>query len=467
MKSFDNFTINQLHQAITQGEISATEIASATLDAVEQANPVINAYTHITRERMLSEAAKVDKTRASGTALAPLAGIPYAVKNLLDVAGEVTLAGASLNISNAAARHDAWTVSRLAAQGAMLSGMLNMDAYAYGFTTENSHYGATRNPRDLARVAGGSSGGSAAAVAAGLVHFTLGSDTNGSIRVPASLSGILGLKPTFGRISRRGSQQFVASLDHIGPMARCSEDLSQVYDAIQGTDSQDHFQADKPVTATFSQLGRGQQGLRTAVLGGYFATWCDDHAKAAVRQIAQALEAQEEVEMPQAELARSAAFIISASEGGNQYLPKLRSIPQQFEPLSRERLLAGAMIPAAWYVQAQRFRQHFQEQILPLFNHWDLLIAPATPCPATLIGQDTIRINGQDLPTRANMGMLTQPISFLGLPVVTVPVTTSTGLPIGLQLIAPPWREDLCLRAARALELQGIVEVSSSPVMPA
>jgi aspartyl-tRNA(Asn)/glutamyl-tRNA(Gln) amidotransferase subunit A len=465
MKSLENFSISQLHQAIAQGHISASEVATTTLDAIEQANPVINAYTHITRDRMLSEAAKVDKARASGTTLPPLAGIPYAVKNLLDVAGEVTLAGASLNSSNAAARHDAWTISRLAAQGATLSGMLNMDAYAYGFTTENSHYGATRNPRDLSRVAGGSSGGSAAAVAAGLVHFTLGSDTNGSIRVPASLSGILGLKPTFGRISRSGSQPFVASLDHLGPLARCSEDLSQVYDAIQGTDPQDHFQADKPNTETFSQLKRGQQGLRTAVLGGYFSTWCDEYAKAAVLKVAQALEAQEEIEMPQAELARSAAFIISASEGGNQYLPKLRSIPEQFEPLSRERLLAGAMIPAAWYVQAQRFRHQFQQQVLPLFDHWDILIAPATPCSATLLGQETIHINGLDLPTRASMGMLTQPISFLGLPVVTVPVTTATGLPIGLQLIAPPWREDLCLRAAWALEQQGIVKVSSSSVI--
>src|SRR5471030_860227 len=404
MTSPDDLTISQLHHALQSGDISATEIAITTLDAVEQANPVINAYTHITRDRMLSEAAKVDKARASGTTLPPLAGIPYAVKNLLDVAGEVTLAGASLNSSNAAARHDAWTISRLAAQGATLSGMLNMDAYAYGFTTENSHYGATRNPRDLSRVAGGSSGGSSAAVAAGLVHFTLGSDTNGSIRVPASLSGILVLKPTFGRISRSGSQPFVASLDHLGPLARCSEDLSQVYDAIQGTDPQDHFQADKPNTETFSQLKRGQQGLRTAVLGGYFSTWCDEHAKAAVLKVAQALEAQEEIEMSQAELARSAAFIISASEGGNQYLPKLRSIPEQFEPLSRERLLAGAMIPAAWYVQAQRFRHQFQQQVLPLFDHWDILIAPATPCPATLLGQETIHINGLDLPTRAKIG---------------------------------------------------------------
>ncbi|WP_016614899.1 amidase family protein, partial [Yersinia pestis] len=179
-------------------------------------------------------------------------------------------------------KQDAWAISCLSRQGAMLSGMLNMDAYAYGFTTENSHYGATHNPHDLNRIAGGSSGGSAAAVAAGLVHFSLGSDTNGSIRVPSSLCGIFGLKPTFGRLSRRGTHPFVASLDHIGPMARCTQDLAVVYDVMQGIDTQDNFQADQPVTPCQNLLTRGQQGLRSAVLGGYFHQWSDDDAKAAV-----------------------------------------------------------------------------------------------------------------------------------------------------------------------------------------
>ncbi|PLR30258.1 Asp-tRNA(Asn)/Glu-tRNA(Gln) amidotransferase GatCAB subunit A, partial [Chimaeribacter californicus] len=228
-----------------------------------------------------------------------------------------------------------------------------------------------------------------------------------------------------------------------------------------GPDAQDAFQADEPVTLTAPLLDRGQEGLRTAVLGGFFADGCDDDARAAVARVAQALEAQAQLELPQAALARSAAFIITASEGGNQYLPLLRTMPEQFEPLSRERLLAGAMVPATWYVQAQRFRRHLQQQVQPLFKEWDILIAPATPCCATPIGQESIRINGQDLPTRASMGMLTQPISFLGLPVVTVPLTTAGGLPIGVQLIAPPWREDLCLRAARALEQQGVVTVAA------
>ncbi len=333
-----------------------------------------------------------------------------------------------------------------------------MDAYAYGFTTENSHYGATHNPHDLSRIAGGSSGGSAAAVAAGLVSFSLGSDTNGSIRVPASLCGIFGLKPTFGRLSRSGSHPFVASLDHIGPFARSVGDLSAVYDALQGRDPADGFQADKASDRTMNLLSRGLDGLRCATLGGYFATWCDNDARAAVEQVARALDVQDELLFAQAELARSAAFIVSASEGGNQYLPELRRQPERFEPHSRERLLAGAMIPSAWYIQAQRFRRHAQQMFKTLFAHADVLIAPATPCSATLIGDQTMEINGQALPVRASMGMLTQPISFLGLPVVTVPLRTAGGLPIGVQLIAAPFNEQACLRVARVLEEMGLTE---------
>ena len=456
--NLNTLSIAGLKSALVKGELSAREIAQQTLSAIEQHNPAINAWTQITQDRMLQEADRVDRLRLEDRPLPALAAIPYAVKNLFDVAGHTTLAGASLFSDRQPADHDSWAVRKLADAGAMLSGMLNMDAYAYGFTTENSHYGATRNPRDLTRIAGGSSGGSAAAVAAGLVHFSLGTDTNGSIRVPASLCGIFGLKPTFGRLSRSGSQPFVASLDHIGPFARSVEDLSLVYDALQGRDAQDTFQAERAIHSTHRLLDHGSEGLRCAVLGGYFQTWCDNDARAAVAQAAKALNVQDEISLPEAELARTAAFILTASEGGNAYLPALRSQPERFEPLSRERLLAGAMIPSAWYVQAQRFRQHFKQQVLPLFEQFDVLIAPATPTSATPVGQETMRINGSDLPIRASMGMLTQPVSFLGLPVTTVPLQTPGGLPIGLQLIAAPFKEEACLRAAWALEKMGVAK---------
>lgn len=258
--TLQHFTIAEIQRALHEGELSAREIARQTLDDIARVNPQINAWTEVTAQRMLAEADSIDALRREKRPLPPLAGIPYAVKNLFDVAGHTTLAGAELLSDRPPAASDSWAVRQLHSAGALLSGMLNMDAYAYGFTTENSHYGATRNPHDLSRIAGGSSGGSAAAVAAGLVHFSLGSDTNGSIRVPASLCGIFGLKPTFGRLSRSGSHPFVASLDHIGPFARRVADLAAVYDALQGRDPADDFQADKASERTGNLLERGLEG---------------------------------------------------------------------------------------------------------------------------------------------------------------------------------------------------------------
>ena len=451
-----NLSIKAIQQGLRAKTFSARELAQQSLAQIEQANPVINAFTAVTGARMLNEAAQIDARRAAGETLPALAGVPYAVKNLFDVEGVTTLAGAKLFSTQPPAAKDAFALRRLSEAGAALAGTLNMDAYAYGFTTENSHYGATRNPRDISRVAGGSSGGSAAAVAAGMVNFALGTDTNGSIRVPASLCGVLGLKPTFGRLSRAGSHPFVASLDHIGPLARNVEDLTCVYDALQGLDAEDSWQSARETAAALPTLA-AKGSLRCAVLEGYFSTWCDNDARAAVASVGRALGAEQTRVLPEAELARSAAFLLSAAEGGNHYLPALRTDADSFELNSRERLLAGAMTPSAWYTQAQRFRAWFRDQTLPLFNDIDLLLAPATPCSATAIGANTMRINDTDLPVKASMGMLTQPISFLGLPVVTVAVKTASGLPIGVQIIAAPWLEAHCLQAAWRLEQAGIL----------
>ncbi|WP_084172234.1 AtzE family amidohydrolase [Mangrovibacter sp. MFB070] len=451
--------ISDIQQGLREKSFSATELATQALAGIERINPTLNAFTHVTHQRMLDEAAQTDQCIARNEALPPLSGVPYAVKNLFDISGITTLAGARLFRDNPPASHDAFAIRQLQHAGASLAGVLNMDAYAYGFTTENTHYGATHNPHDLSRVAGGSSGGSAAAVAAGLVNFSLGTDTNGSIRVPSSLCGIFGLKPTFGRLSRSGSQPFVASLDHIGPMARHVEDLALVYDALQGDDPHDHFQA-RRAPALIGQDLTPERPLRCAVLGGYFDTWCDNNARDAVSRVARGLQAAESITLPQAEMARSAAFLLSAAEGGNHYLPLLRTRPEEFEPNSRDRLLAGAMTPSAWYTQAQRFRAWFRDVTLPLFNDFDILIAPATPCCATEIGQQTMHINQCDLPVKASMGMLTQPISFLGLPVVTVPLITTGGLPIGVQLIGAPWQEKRCLQAAQSLVLQNICQAT-------
>ena len=396
--------------------------------------------------------------------------MPFAVKNLFDVAGLTTLAGAKIERDKPPAATDALLVQRLSNAGAVLLGALNMDEYAYGFTTENSHFGPTRNPHDLTRVAGGSSGGSAAAVAAGQVPLSLGSDTNGSIRVPASLCGVFGLKPTYGRLPRTGSYPFVASLDHLGPFARSTRDLALAYDLMQGHDDRDPACAARPAEPTAQLLApgadglQGLQSLRVGVLGGWFREMAQPEARAAVDAVALALGTKRTIEWPEVARARAAAFLITNAEGAALHLPDLRRRAADFEPLSRDRFLAGALLPAAWLVQAQRVRRWFARQVAESFADVDVLLAPATPCAAPEIGTEWLDIGGQRLPARPSLGLLAQPVSCIGLPVVTVPVwLPGLAMPIGVQIIAAPWREDLALRVAWALEQAGAV---SAPVAP-
>ena len=394
----------------------------------------------------------------SGETLGPLAGAPFAVKNLFDVAGLTTRAGSQINRDRAPASADATLAARLEAAGAILVGALNMGEYAYDFTGENAHDGPSRNPHDPGRMTGGSSGGSAAAVAGGLTPFALGSDTNGSIRVPASLCGLFGLKPTYGRLSRAGTFPFVASFDHLGPLARSVGDLAASYDAMQGPDARDPAQAARPIEPTSPGLDGGLAGLRIARLGGYFARGGEPAAFAAVDRVAGALGATHTIELPGTEAARASAYLITMVEGAALHADRLRERADEFDAEVRDRLIAGAMLPGAWVVRAQKFRGWFRERAAEAFADVDILLAPATPCRAPLIGQKTFVLDGREMLIRPNLGLFTQPISFIGLPVCTVPVwTEGVTLPIGVQVIGPPWREDLVLRVARALEREGAV----------
>ncbi|RZL87072.1 MAG: AtzE family amidohydrolase [Variovorax sp.] len=452
--------------AVRAGTVSAVALVQASLERIAATDGRIHAFTDVVRERALRRAGQVDASLASAhgarTRELPLLGVPFAVKNLFDIAGLPTLAGSKIERDATPARSDAALVHRLEAAGAVLVGALNMDEYAYGFTTENSHVGATHNPHDLQRIAGGSSGGSGAAVAAGQVPLTLGSDTNGSIRVPASLCGVFGLKPTFGRLPRTGSYPFVSSLDHLGPFARSVRDLALAYDAMQGPQTRrphDPGCAQRAVEPVVPVLAHGVQGLRIGVLGGWFRERAQPEALSAVDTVAQALGATQTVELPMVEAGRAAAFLVTNSEGAALHLPDLRARAQDFEPLSRDRFLAGALLPAAWVARAQRVRRLYAEQAAHVFERFDILLAAATPCAATPIGAEWIEINGQRLPLRPNLGMLTQPISCIGLPVCAVPVWGAhASLPIGVQVIAAPWREDRALRVAAALESAGVAQ---------
>jgi aspartyl-tRNA(Asn)/glutamyl-tRNA(Gln) amidotransferase subunit A len=450
---------SEIAAAVADGRTSASAVVRAALARIVADDPVLNAFTAVLEDRALAKARAIDAARLAGRPLGALAGVPFAVKNLFDVAGLPTLAGSKINCERAPATRDATLIARLEANGAVLVGALNMGEYAYDFTGENVHYGPSRNPHDVARMTGGSSGGSGGAVAGGLVPLALGSDTNGSIRVPASLCGVFGLKPTYGRLSRAHTFPFVASLDHLGPLARSTRDLALAYDAMQGPDGDDPVCAPRPVEPVAAEIARGSEGLRIAIAGGYFRAGAFPEAQTALARVAAALGVTSEIELPEAKRARAAAYVITAAEGGALHLARLRKRAHDFDPAVRDRLIAGAMIPAPLVTKAQKFRRWYREQVIELFAGVDAVLAPATPCTAPRIGQQTFVLDGVELPVRANLGLYTQPISFIGLPVVAVPVPLEP-LPIGVQIIAAPWREDVALRVAYALEQSGAVAAS-------
>ena len=442
-------TAAETARAVRSGDRSAVEIVRECLRRIAALDPALNAFTDVCRERALATAARIDAQIAAGGDPGPLAGVPFAAKNLFDVAGIVTRAGSKVLRDDPPAAHDADAVAALEGCGAVLVGTTNMDEFAYGFVTENAHDGATRNPHDPERIAGGSSGGSGAAVAAGMVPISLGSDTNGSIRVPAALCGIFGIRPTFGRLSRGGAYPFCAGIDTVGPFAGTAEDLILAFAAQSGIPA---VRIETPAD------------LRIARLGGYFDRGLTPDARAAVDRVCAALRVTATVELPEAQRARAGAFIVTAAEAGELHAARLRARAGDYDPATRERLTGGALLPAAWYLRAQRFRSWFVEAVRMLFERVDVLVAPATPYPATRIGQRTIEIDGVKTEVRPNVGVFTQPISFAGVPVVAVPVCIPSALPVGVQLIAGAGNDELLLGLARDLERLGTVGAGTPPV---
>ncbi|WP_342363720.1 AtzE family amidohydrolase [Terrarubrum flagellatum] len=451
----------EIANSVSRGETSASGIVEDALSRIDARDRDVGAFTDVVAERARRKAAIIDADRAAGRAIGPLAGVPFAVKNLFDVEGLPTRAGSKINRERSPAARDGALVRKLEGAGAILLGALNMGEYAYDFTGENAHDGPSRNPHDLTRMSGGSSGGSAAAVAAGFAPLSLASDTNGSIRVPSSFCGLFGLKPTYGRLSRAGTFPFVDSLDHLGPIARCVKDLALSYDAMQGADADDPACQPPGHAPTLREIELGANGLRVAIADDYFARGGFPEAFAAVERVANALNATRRVVFPEAARARAAAYLITASEGGALHRRTLAARAADYDPDTRCRLMAGAMIPTAWINDAQRFRRWFHDRALEIFRDVDIVIAPATPFSAPKLGQKSFMLDGSEIPLRANIGVFTQPISFVGLPVVAAPAAASGEAPIGVQIIAAPWREDLALRAAFELERTG---VSRAPV---
>jgi aspartyl-tRNA(Asn)/glutamyl-tRNA(Gln) amidotransferase subunit A len=427
--------------------VTASERVRDALEAIEAADGALNAFTALFPERALARAARLDAEVAAGRDPGPLCGVPFAAKNLFDVAGVITRAGAKVTEADPPATRDADLIVALERSGAVLIGVTNMDEFAYGFVTENAHDGPTHNPHDLTRIAGGSSGGSAAAVAAGVVPLALASDTNGSIRVPAALCGIFGLRPTYGSLSSRGAYPFVELLDTLGPFARTAADLTAAYAALAPA-MLDEAEPTAP---------------RCAYLGAYFDEGLTSEASAAVTAVGAALGAKARIALPHAREAREAAFLITAFEGGALHRRRLRTRMNDYDPATRDRLLAGALMPGAWYADALRLREIFLAEVATAFEEWDVLLAAATPYPAPPIGQRSIVVNGVETEVRPNVGLFTQPVSLAAVPVVAVPVVSPGALPCGVQLIGRSGSEPLLLALARDLERRGVAGAGEIP----
>jgi AtzE family amidohydrolase len=409
---------------------TAPEPIVDVLAAIDELQPRLNCFTSVFHEAANAAAAP-----------GPLVGIPFAVKDLFDVEGVVTLAGSVARAGDPPASADATAVARLRAAGGILVGATNMDEFAYGFTSENSHYGTTRNPHDPDRIAGGSSGGSAAAVAAGLVTAALGTDTNGSVRIPAAFCGVYGLRPTYGLVPLTGATLFAPSFDAVGPFARTVQDLALVLDAIAA-----------PAVSFTRFLDRGPDGLRVARARGELWDGATPEVLEATERVAEALGATRSVDLPYVGLARAAAIVITAAEGADQHQALLRANPEIVDPRVRDRFLAGLGVSATDYLAAQRFRRWWQAQVTPLLADIDVLVLPTVACAAPLIDQEAIEIGGTVLPTGAVLGRFTQPLSFIGLPALSVPVAGPDGLPLGVQLAGRPHADGTLLAAAAALE---------------
>jgi AtzE family amidohydrolase len=433
--------IRQIAHSVRSGRRSAAAIASDAIARIRERDAGVGAVTRLLEERALADAAAVDVKIAQGEDPGPLAGVPFGVKDLFDVAGIATTAGSAMRRNRPPAAKDAEAISRLQAAGAVLVATLNMDELAYGFATVNAFYGTTRNPHDRNRLAGGSSGGSAAAVAAGLLPFTLGSDTNGSIRIPAALCGVYGLKPTHGSLPMEGVVPFVDSFDDIGPMTGSLDDLQLIYEILRGG----------KIDAGSPEL------LKVGRLGGWFTRNLSADMADTLDRIALALAA-DEVEFPEVAAARSAAFVMTAVEGGTLHLPDLCQRALDFDPATRDRLIAGAMVPASAYRDAERFRAWFRAQVATIFDRFDVLIAPVTGDVAPRIDHPFVEVDGALMPARSHLGLFTQPLSFIGLPVLAVPLARPGSLSLGIQLIAAPGGEARLFALARRFVEDGLID---------
>jgi aspartyl-tRNA(Asn)/glutamyl-tRNA(Gln) amidotransferase subunit A len=451
-------TIREAARALREGRVTSTELTQSALERIGRLNPELNAFLRVLPERAAERAVQADRELASGADRGPLHGIPIALKDLFAIRGVRLTAGSIIHDQVPAA--DAAVVEKLEAAGAVILGTLNLHELAYGVTSENPHFGAVRNPWNRNHSAGGSSGGSGAAVAAGMVFAALGTDTGGSIRIPAAFCGTVGFKPTYGLVSRFGTRPLGFSLDHVGPLARTVRDAAALLNAIASYDSRDPASIHSPTSEHVPEAGCSIRGIRLGVPETFFFERLDGEVESAVRgSIARAASlgaAVRSVQLPDMEAVNTLGQVLLLAEAAAVYEEHLER-RDSFGPDVLALLDQGRLLPATDYINAQRLRRKAQIEFGSVWSEVDCLITPTSPIPAPQLGQKTVPVGGDDQEVRAAATRFTRCFNVLGLPAISMPCAlTGAGLPVGLQIVAPPFQDRLVLRVAAALEDAGV-----------
>lgn len=450
-------SIAQLAPLLRARQVSPVEVLEAVLARTAALEPRLNTYIQLTADSAREAARKAEAELARGEYRGPLHGVPLGLKDIFDQAGLPNTFGSRV-LREYRPQTTATVVGRLLEQGAVLTGRQNLHEFAFGITTDNPHYGPTRNPWDPSRIPGGSSGGTAAAIAAGMAYGGLGTDTGGSVRIPAALCGVAGLKPTYGRVSRHGVLPLAWSLDHVGPLARTVADLALLLQAIAGPDSRDLTAAAVPVPDYPASLQgpEGARGLRVGVPRQFYFDNVHPGVAAAVRdaidQLSRLGAEVIEVDLPRVAHAPAALTPIIAGEAATWHRKWLLERGDEYGLEVRTRLEAGLRLPATAYLQAQQIRAAIAADFAAAFARVDLLVAPTVAIPAPAIGTTTYTLDGVPQDVRLAINRLTGPANLAGLPALSVPWSRVEGLPVGVQIIGPAWSEPTLLRAAHALE---------------
>jgi len=443
-------SISDLAPRLRRREVSPVEITQGCLARIEKSDPALNAFITVMAESALAEARRAEAEILRGEWRGPLHGVPVALKDLIDTAGVRTTAASAL-YKDRIPNQDAEVVRRLRQAGAVIVGKNNLHEFAYGGSSLVSYFGEVHNPWDLGRIAGGSSGGSAAAVVAGLAYAAIGTDTAGSIREPAALCGCVGLKPTYGRVSSRGVIPLSSSLDHVGPLGATVADAAVVLQAIAGYDPADITMADVPVADYVSALREGAKALRVGAPRGYFFDDLDPEVAAAMEHALRGM-ASLGAEITEVQLDVPTDRTLQVAESYAYHAEGVARGPELYQPETLRRIQSGEKVSAAEYIQRRRELEEARRSIRAVFSDVDVLVTPTMPMPAPLIADlkahpDALR------PAELKLLRNTRPFNVWGLPTISIPCGfTQSGLPIGLQITGPHWREDMVLRLAHAYE---------------